>query len=105
MRNTFWRKLENPVGLANIQITDYYNIGYMITRIFVPPEHRGNRYASMMLLELTQEADTHGQNLWLEIVPTGGLDWRQLEDWYLRNDFRRHSSGLLVRRPRIIKGV
>lgn len=62
MRTGFYRKLESPMGLANIQLTDYFGDGMMITRIYVPEGHRGKGIARELLAECLKDADHHNED-------------------------------------------
>ena len=71
--------------------------GYMITRINVPHEFRGCGLGSRLLREICDAADAEGQTLWLEIAPSGPLDYDALRAWYMRYGFR--GCGLYRRLP------
>lgn len=98
MPNCFFRKLTDPVGLANIQLDDYYGRGMQITRIRVPEEHRRKGIAREMLKECCAAADQHNVILFLEIVPSGKMTWEDLERWYISFGFR-HWHGTYIRKP------
>ncbi len=99
MNTSFWQKLEQPLGLAILDLTNYYNKGLIITRINVPDEHRGKGIGSQLLKSCCAAADEEGVDLWLEIAPTDGLDFHQLELWYTRHNFNWvRGADLMVRR-------
>jgi ribosomal protein S18 acetylase RimI-like enzyme len=95
----FYRKLDNPRSLAVIDAEPYGRQGLLITRINVPYAHRSKGIASDMLREACAHADLYMFKLWLEIVPSGRLTYDQLEAFYCRYGFRRHVTGIWVRRP------
>lgn len=70
----------------------------MITRINVPDEHRGNRLGSKLLKEICEDADKEQITLWLEIMPSGPLDYDALESWYKRYGFK--GNGMYKRKPK-----
>lgn len=80
--------------------------GYIITRINVPPEHRGKGIGSQLLKAITDEADVKGVRLYLEINPYGGLTYDQLEAWYMRHGFKHWPDGaspMYRRTPRLVQ--
>ena len=97
MKNCYYQKLENPPGLAVLDLVDYYGEGLMITRINVPTSHRGKGIGSRLLREALADADAEGITLWLEILAYGGLTNDQLRSWYERHGFR--GSSILKRNP------
>lgn len=103
MPRAFGRRLENPLGLANIQTVDYHPDGVKwgglyITRIHVPDAHQGKGIGSALLKECLAAADRTKTTLFLEIVPTGRMTYEQLEQWYFRHGFK--GCMFYVRRPR-----
>ena len=83
-----YRKLEGPTGLAVLDLVDYYDDGYIITRINVPKAHRGKGIGTELLNECLAQADKLGVRLWLEIQPFDGLSYKELEAWYMRHGFK-----------------
>jgi predicted GNAT family N-acyltransferase len=81
-------KLKDPVGLAVLDTTDYYNEGLIITRINVPQAHRGKHIASKLLQQECDNADLNNITLWLEIQSSDGLTHNELEAWYKRYGFK-----------------
>lgn len=77
-------------------LCDYYGKGMLLTRINVPKASRGKGHASALLTRILDDADEEGVTLFLEISPSDGLDYSQLEAWYHRHGFK--SIGLLLRR-------
>lgn len=59
-----------------------------IHRINVPKEARGNGYGSQLLQQLLDDADAEGVTLGLEIGPSDGLGYEELEAWYMRRGFQ-----------------
>lgn len=76
-----------PVKIAIADLCDCGK-GLIITRINVPHEFRGKGEGSKLLNQITKDADKDQIVLLLEISPSGGLDYKQLEAWYLRHGFR-----------------
>jgi ribosomal protein S18 acetylase RimI-like enzyme len=73
---------------------------WTITRINVPEQFRGNGYGSALLDQIIADADAEREVLQLEISPSGGLSFRQLEDWYKRRGFFVTDHGYMKRVPR-----
>jgi ribosomal protein S18 acetylase RimI-like enzyme len=73
---------------------------WVITRINVPREHRGQGLGSKMLKEICADADKEGCSLGLDVSPSDGLDYDQLVAWYKRYGFKSSQHGYyMVRRP------
>lgn len=75
--------------------------GWTITRINVPREYRGKGVGTKLLNQIIAAADEAGNDLWLEIVPSGGLDFDELREWYARHGFRKSKEfggSVMVRR-------
>ncbi len=82
-------KLSDPVGLAVLDYTEYYAPdAWYITRINVPRSHRGKGIASKLLNRFLAMADEQNITVWLEIQPSDGLTYDELEAWYLRHGFK-----------------
>jgi predicted GNAT family N-acyltransferase len=77
---------------------------WMISRINVPREHRGQGHASNILREILRDADEEGATL--ELWPyasganMGGLKQKALEGWYARYGFVKQKKGNMVRAPK-----
>jgi GNAT superfamily N-acetyltransferase len=99
MKSGYYIKLTDPLGLAVLDLTDYYGEGKIITRINVPEPHQGKHYGSQLLKEVCDDADKERVSLFLEISPSGPLDYQQLYDWYVRYGFRYY-LGIMRRRPK-----
>ena len=95
---SFYERL-NGAKLAVLDTVDYYNQGQIITRINVPASHRGQGIARRLLRRATDLADVLGTTLWLEVSPSDGLGFAELEAWYHRHGFVRSGTGLLRRKP------
>lgn len=76
--------------------------GWTISRINVPAASRGEGHGSRMLKWIIREADAEQVTLWLEVFPSGPLDYQQLTNWYKRYGFKPHKTGYMFRRPRKI---
>lgn len=98
-RSGFSEKLSNPVGLAVLDITDYYNEGQIITRINVPEAHRGRGIGNRLLKQCLTWADANNITLWLEINAYGDMSYEQLQAWYERNGFKEVVMGMWRRKP------
>ena len=81
-----------------VDLTDYYGLGLMMTRINVPRQHRGQGHGSALLKRVCEEADKDQVTLFLEVLPSGPLDYDQLVAWYERHGFKYH-RGIYRRRP------
>jgi len=97
MKTSFYRRIDD-VSLAVADLCDYYSIGLIITRINVPAKHRNKGIGSALLKEITAAADASNTTLYLEIAPSGDLDYEQLEEWYKRHGFKPW-KGIYRRRP------
>jgi GNAT superfamily N-acetyltransferase len=60
---------------------------YVITRINVMEQYRGQGYGTKILNMILEDADSEGVVLFLEPVPSGGLSKKELEAWYERHGF------------------
>lgn len=60
---------------------------FYITRVNTPESNRGKGAASNLLKQVLAEADAEGVHLYLDIVPSTGLTFDQLEAWYKRLGF------------------
>lgn len=91
-------KLENPTGLAILDYDEHYGPDWYVTRINVPRAHRGKKLGSQLLDRCLALADKEKKIVWLEIQPSDGLNYNELEAWYLRHGF----NGFMIyqRRPR-----
>ena len=82
---------------------------YVINRINVPKKHRGNGVASRLLQNILDDADEEGATLHLEINPSDGLTFRQLEAWYKRRGFEWSGSaggaGFITRKPQRVTKI
>lgn len=99
MKSGYYIKLTEPLGLAALDLTDYYGEGKIITRVNVPEAHRGKGLGSQLLKEVCDDASRENITLFLEISPSGPLDYGQLHDWYVRYGFRDW-CGILRRKPK-----
>jgi GNAT superfamily N-acetyltransferase len=60
---------------------------YIITRINVMEQYRGQGFGRQILNEILSDADKEGVVLFLEPSASGGLSKQELEEWYERNGF------------------
>lgn len=74
---------------------------WTITRINIPKEHRGKGYGTKLLEQIITEADACKETLTLEIMPSGDLNYTELEEWYFRHGFKasRRYPGFYFKRP------
>jgi hypothetical protein len=72
----------------------------LITRINVPMPSRGKGFGRLVLNEVLRDADRFGVTLCLEPMPSGGLTFKPLADWYERAGFRWIDKGMMLRLPR-----
>ena len=84
-------------------LCDYYGQGLLLTRINVPKASRGQGHARKLLARILADADAEGIALFLEISPSDGLSFAQLEAWYLRHGFKevKEPGMLYCRAPRV----
>jgi GNAT superfamily N-acetyltransferase len=84
---------ESTYRLPNVAIADVSNFdeqipgAHTIHRISVPVSWRGQGYGSKLLKMITDDADREKVILSLAILPSGGLNYEQLQAWYERNGF------------------
>ena len=95
---SFYERLDGH-KLAVLDTVDYYNKGQIITRVNVPASHRGQGVARRLLRRATDLADVLGTTLWLEVSPSDGLGFVELEAWYRRNGFKGNRLGVMSRKP------
>ena len=72
---------------------------YVITRINVMEQYRGQGYGTRILDLILNDADAEGVSLFLEPVPSDGLDMDELTAWYERHGFG-WGAWHMLRRPR-----
>jgi len=80
---------------AIADLTGYYNdvtgecLGQLITRINVPKRgpYRGQGIGTQLLKRILADADQEQVTLFLEVVPSDGLDVEALSAWYARHGF------------------
>jgi hypothetical protein len=75
--------------------------GWTITRINVPKKHRGKGEGRSLLRRICTDADVEGVTLYLEVLPSGGLDFNELTAWYGRYGFKTVLSGYMRRLPKV----
>lgn len=72
---------------AIADLCDYYGKGMLLTRINVPMKSRGQGIARKLFAEILADADKEHVTLYLEISPSDGLNYKELEMWYKRHGF------------------
>ena len=95
---SFYTRL-GPAKVAVADVCDYYNEGQIITRINVPESHRGLGHGRDLLRKVIDWADANDTALFLEINPSGPLDYEALASWYERHGFREIAIGMWRRKP------
>ena len=99
MKNCYIKKL-STTKIAIADLCNYYNKGLIITRINVPKDFRNKGFGSALLKEILEDADKTNTTLFLEISPSDGLNYDELEAWYLRYNFKPW-YGIYRRKPKI----
>lgn len=87
---------------AIADLCDYYGKGLILTRINVPKASRGSGVARQLLATILADADRESVTLFLEISPSDGLNFSQLEAWYKRHGFI-NLGGVYYRKPKELK--
>lgn len=104
MRHTY----ASPQHAALADLVELETGEWLLTRVAVPRPHRGTGVARELLRRVLADADAEGVTLRLSVVPygNGGLERRELAEWYARHGFRvdarearRSGGGVMVRRP------
>jgi GNAT superfamily N-acetyltransferase len=70
-----------------------------LNRVNVPAKWRGRGIGRSLMKEVTDEADSLGVTLVLDINPYGALDFEALSAWYQRVGFTQRSDGRWWRSP------
>lgn len=70
-----------------IRIHDSSDNDYVISRINVMEKYRGLGYGTKILNMILKDADREGVTLFLDLVPSGGLNGKELKAWYMRHGF------------------
>lgn len=94
--SVFYKRLEDNT-LVVLYTKPFYSLGIRIKKIVVPKEHRGKGYASEVLSLVTAEADSRNIDLWVYVLPDGGLGYLDIVDWLSRKRFS-YRGGLRYRR-------
>jgi hypothetical protein len=90
------------IAIADLVPPGELTRSWTITRINVPLRPsglRGQHYGSALLWRICSDADRELVALQLEISPSDGLTYDQLEAWYLRYGFRSSAHGYMKRMP------
>lgn len=95
---------EDTYAIADLTYIELVE-GWMVTRVNVPRQYRGQGHGSRLLRRVTDDADEHGATLVLMPIPSGPLDRKALVAWYRRHGFEWGKPGTphhhyLVRFPR-----
>lgn len=85
---------------AIADLCDYYGKGLILTRINVPKASRGRGVARQLLATILADADRENVTLFLEISPSDGLSFSQLEAWYKRHGFIKFGWHAYCREPK-----
>lgn len=84
-------------GLAEVDLWQMEAGSYVVSRVIVSAEYRGQGYARQLMQEVLRDADAAGVTLLLEINPYGDMTYEQLESWYMRLGFCKDGSGVYRR--------
>lgn len=71
---------------------------WLLTRVNVPKERRGQGYGSFLLDSILKDADAEQSAIVLEASPSDGLTLAQLQTWYERRGFVREGATNVMRR-------
>lgn len=74
---------------------------FLITRINTPVASRGQGVARKLLQQILEDADREHVLLCLEISPSDGLAYNELEAWYFRHGFALVEMNFYQRRPKV----
>lgn len=103
MRSYYWIKTDRQPAIADLS---FYMEGYwVINHINVPLRHRGHGLGRALLTQITMDADFEEADLVLDVIPSGGLNYFQLTDWYSRYGFEQTEAGYMRRRPDAARGL
>lgn len=103
MKNCFYDRETNSIADLIPAHEMLNSNGMIISRINVPQQHRGKGHGTALLKQIMAEADKERLTLFLEIVPSGPLDYNALKAWYERYGFKELNMypGLFRRRAQI----
>jgi ribosomal protein S18 acetylase RimI-like enzyme len=77
---------------------------WVVTRINVPRDYRGQGYARQLLQQILDDADSEQVTLAVEVSPSDGLNFGSLVAWYRRYGFKSTAFGYMVRKPKPLGG-
>ena len=97
VKDSYYIRLDS-IYVAVLDTSDYED-GRVINRINTPVKFRGKGYGSKLLSKVVKEADKYKTPLYLEILPSGGLSYQQLEAWYTRYGFKQIGVNFFKREP------
>jgi len=100
VRNAYYTQLQNPLGLAIVDLTCMSGKLWEVNRINTPRLHRERGVARELMRQVTHDADAEGATLRLLINPSDGLQWQDLVLWYMRLGFEQVPTGYWVRQPK-----
>ena len=75
------------VGVAECSLID--NNLYYFNRLYVSPSYRGKKFGTKLLDTLLKIFKEYNLVLKLDINPYGGLNYKQLESFYVRHGFEK----------------
>ena len=76
-----------PIGVAECSLID--NNLYYFNRLYVSPSYRGKKFGTKLLDTLLKIFKEYNLILKLDINPYGGLNYEQLESFYIRHGFEK----------------
>lgn len=87
-------------------VTLNYDQRWILNRIQVNRDYRGQGIGTRLLIQICEEADRNGDTLWLGVSPDGPGYFKRLVAWYRRHGFKPlkrtvgHVHNVMVRQPR-----
>jgi len=96
VRKCFGKILDNPTGLAVLDMCNYETDTYVITRVNVPVLHRRKGIGTDLMNQCIYEADLYQVTLVLTIATSGEMTDDQLRKWYEKLGFKK--VGEIMRR-------
>lgn len=91
LKSCYYVANEKSRAIAIADVSPYYGIGYIITRVHVLVPERKRGFGNLLMSQILEDADADAQKvrLYLEINPYGEMTYDQLEAWYFRLGFKK----------------
>lgn len=102
MKTCYTIKMPDQMHIAIADITEpgvMFDEAWYINRINVPQQYRGMGFGKALLEMICRDADEEKATLALEPLASGGLNVKQLEDWYGRHGFVNGINYMMWRYP------